>query len=105
MIWLVVVSCWAISFLFTGIETALLVLQPARLRHRAKTGDRRAQRLEHMLRHPERLLMTVLLVTNAADVIALLLITLQLRQHFALAGYGLAILICLPVYLFLLGVL
>ena len=41
MIWLLVALCWIISFLFAGIEAGLLALDPVRLRHRAKSGDRR----------------------------------------------------------------
>ena len=40
MIWLLVALCWIISFLFAGIEAGLLALDPVRLRHRAKSGDR-----------------------------------------------------------------
>ena len=55
MIWLLVVLCWLVSFLFAGIEAGLLALDPVRLRHRAKSGDRAALRLEQLLRRPERL--------------------------------------------------
>ena len=68
MIWPLVALCWIISFLFAGIEAGLLALDPVRLRHRAKSGDRAARRLQEMLKQPERLLITVLLVTNAADI-------------------------------------
>ncbi len=105
MIWLLVIACWVISFLFAGIEAGLLALDPVRLRTRAKNGDTAALRLERLLRHPERLLITVLLATNAADIIALLILTNQLVIAFGGAGYALAIAIALPVYLFLLGVL
>src|SRR2546423_13473687 len=98
-------TCWLISFLFAGIEAGLLALDPIRLRHRAKSGDRAAQRLQKMLDRPERLLITVLLATNAADIIALIIMTLQLVLAFGMFAYPLAILIALPGYLFLLGVL
>ncbi len=105
MIWLVVIACWLISFLFAGIEAGLLALDPVRLRTRAKNGDSAALRLQKLLRHPERLLITVLLATNAADIIALLILTLALVRAFHAAGYALAIIIALPIYLFVLGVL
>jgi putative hemolysin len=105
MIWLLVAFCWIVSFLFAGIEAGLLALNPVRLRHRAKAGDRGARRLEQMLKQPERLLITVLLVTNAADIIALIILTHGLDVRFGWIGYPLAIAIALPVYLFLLGVL
>ena len=105
MIWLLVALCWIISFIFAGIEAGLLALDPVRLRHRAKSGDRGARRLEKMLEHPERLLITVLLATNAADIIALIILTHELVLRLDWLGYPVAVAIALPVYLFLLGVL
>ena len=105
MIWLLVVLCWIISFLFSGIEAGLLALNPVRLRHRAKSGDGGAQRLQRMLKQPERLFITILLVTNAADIIALIILTQKLVIRWGWTGYPIAVAIALPVYLFLLGVL
>jgi putative hemolysin len=102
---LLVVLCWIISFLFSGIEAGLLALNPVRLRHRAKSGDGGAQRLQRMLKQPERLFITVLLVTNAADIIALIILTQKLVIRWGWTGYPIAVAIALPVYLFLLGVL
>ena len=103
MIWFLVALCWIISFLFSGIEAGLLALNPVRLRHRAKSSDRGAQRLQKMLKQPERLLITVLLVTNAADIIALVILTQELVIRRGWIGYPIAVAIALPVYLFLLG--
>src|SRR5207247_11437578 len=58
-----------------------------------------------LTKHPERLLATVLLCTNAADILALLLLTRQLVRSFGYAGYFFSLVIALPVYLFLLSVL
>src|SRR5438094_9573075 len=105
MIWLLVALCWIISFLFAGIEAGLLALDPVRLRHRAKSDDRGARRLQEMLKQPDRLLVTVLLVTNAADITALIILTHELVLRLGWPGYPIAVAIALPVYLFLLGVL
>lgn len=105
MIWVLVALCWIVSFLFAGIEAGLLALNPVRLRHRAKSGDTGARRLQEMLKQPERLLITVLLVTNAADIIALIILTRELVIRMGWIGYPVAVAIALPVYLFLLGVL
>lgn len=105
MIWLLVALCWMVSFLFAGIEAGLLALNPVRLRHRAKSGDQAARRLQEMLKQPERLLITILLVTNAADIIALIILTRELVIRFGWVGYPVAVVIALPVYLFLLLVL
>src|SRR5437762_815305 len=105
MIWLLVALCWIISFLCAGIEAGLLALDPVRLRHRAKSGDRGARRLQEMLKEPDRLLITVLLITNAADITGLIILTRQLDLRLGWLCYPIAVAIALPVYLFLLGVL
>ena len=102
---LLLLGCWAISFLFAGIEAGLLALDPVRLRHRAKSGDRAARRLEKMLQQPERLVITVLLATNGADVVGLIILTRTLVVAFGPIGYPITIAIALPIYLLLLGVL
>jgi len=98
-------GCWAISFLFNGIEAGLTSIDPVRLRHHVKLNRPSAVRLDRLLKTPGHLLVTVLLVTNFADIVALLLLTRFLVSRFATAGFLLAILIALPIYLFLLVVL
>jgi len=101
----IIVGCWAISFLFNGIEAGLTSIDPVRLRHHVKLNRPAAVRLDRLLKTPERLLVTVLLVTNVADILALLLVTRFLVFRFAETGFLLTVLIALPVYLFVLGVL
>lgn len=105
MIWLAVILLCAVSFLFSGMEAGLLAISPARLRHHVKQRTRGARRLERLLEHPERLLVTVLLVTNVADIVALLLATRELVRAFGMTGYVIAGLVAVPVHVFVLGVL
>jgi putative hemolysin len=98
-------GCWAISFLFNGIEAGLTSIDPVRLRHHVKLNRPSAVRLDRLLKTPGHLLVTVLLVTNFADIVALLLLTRFLVSRFATTGFLLAILIALPIYLFVLVVL
>ena len=102
---LLILCCWTVSFLFAGIEAGLLSVDPVRLRARAKRNERPALRLERLLKHPERLLVTVLLVTNMADIVGLLLLTRALVTRYGYGGFFGAIAIALPIYLFILGVL
>jgi putative hemolysin len=102
---LVIVGCWALSFLFNGIEAGLMSIDPVRLRHHVKLGRPEAVRLDHLLKTPERLLLTILLVTNFADIIALVLFTRIFVLRFGGAGFIVSVAIALPVYLFVLGVL
>jgi CBS domain containing-hemolysin-like protein len=101
----IIFCCWVVSFFFNGIESGLLSIDPVRLRQNVKRRVPAALRLNRLLKHPERLLATVLLFTNAADILGLLLLTRQLVQWYGHAGYFFALAIAFPVYLFLLSVL
>jgi putative hemolysin len=106
MIYAFFILClWTVSFFFAGIEAGLLSVNPVRLRHHVKQRQPSALRLDRLTKRPERLLITVLLITNLADILGLLLLTKLLVASFGLAGFLWAILIALPIYLFVLAVL
>ena len=96
---------WTISFLFAGIEAGLLSIDPVRLRHHVKQRSPAALRLDRLTKRPERLLITVLLVTNFANILGLLILTKLLVAQFGTVGFAIAIVIALPFYLFVLSVL
>jgi putative hemolysin len=102
---IIIVCCWIISFFFNGIESGLLSIDPVRLRQNVKRRVPAALQLNRLLKHPERVLATVLLVTNATDIVALLLLTSELFRWYGYAGFLFALVIALPVYLFVLSVL
>ena len=102
---IIIVCCWIVSFFFNGIESGLLSIDPVRLRQNVKRRVPTALQLNRLLKRPERLLATVLLVTNAADILALLMLTSELFRWYGYAGFLFALIIALPVYLFLLSVL
>ncbi|MEY2482274.1 MAG: magnesium and cobalt exporter, family [Verrucomicrobiota bacterium] len=102
---LAILFLWTISFFFAGIEAGLLSIDPVRLRHHVKQHRPAALRLDRLIKRPERLLITVLLVTNLANILGLLILTKLLVTRFGSAGFLWAILIALPIYLFFLGVL
>ena len=105
MIWLAVAGLCAISFLFAGIEAGLLSIDAVALRHYVKQRTHGARRLSRLLEHPGRLLVTVLLITNVADIFALLLATRTLVRSYGTAGYLSVAVAAIPIYLFVLGVL
>ena len=105
MITLFIICCWVVSFFFNGIESGLLSIDPVRLRQNVKRRVPAALLLNRLLKRPERLLVTVLLFTNGAEIVGLLLLTLQLVRKYGSAGFLIALAAALPVYLFLLGVL
>lgn len=104
MMWLVVLALCAVSFVFSGLEAGLLAADPVRLRHDAKQR-KGARRMARLLDHPQRLLVTVLVITAVADIVAILLATRLLVASYGIAGYLIAAAAALPVYLFVLGVL
>jgi putative hemolysin len=104
IIGLIIFCCWIVSFFFNGIESGLLSIDPIRLRQNVKRRVPAAVRLNRLLKHPERLLVTVLLITNAADILGLFLLTRGLVRSWGYTGYFISLAIALPVYLFLLSV-
>lgn len=88
MVWGVVGVALGVAFLFSGMEAGLLSLNRVRLRHRIKQGDRTALLLEAMLRDVERVFITVLVVTNLATLVAVVLSTRELVRWIGGWGYG-----------------
>ncbi len=105
MIWFAVLGLCAISFLFAGMEAGLLSVDPVALRQHVKQRTSGARRLSRLLERPGRQLVTVLIVTNVADIFALLLATRALIGSFGRVGYFIAVVGAVPIYLFALGVL
>lgn len=105
MISLALLLCLVTSFLFSGTEAGILSLNRVRLRHRLKINDPAARKLQRLVSHPERMLVTVLLVTNLMNICAILLITTVCVRAWGLAGYAAAIAICLPLCQFCLELL
>src|SRR5687768_14981211 len=99
MIWGVVLVCLLISFLFSGIEAGVLSVNRVRLRHKVKLKDPAALVLNRLLARPERVLVTVLVVTNLMNITAIVLTTQELVDRYGRAGYLLSLVGFLPVYL------
>lgn len=100
MTWLLVSLCLLISFLFSGVEAGILSINRVRIRQRMKTGDSAAIRLHKLLQEPERLLMTVVIVTNLMNIFAVTLTAREFVEHFGRRGYLFAFLAFFPLYLF-----
>lgn len=98
MIWTLVMLLLLVSFTFSGIEAGILSVNRVRLQHRLKAGDKAAIKLSLLLEHPQRLLGTVLLVTNFMNICALILATHELVRHLGVFGYFLSFLLFLPIF-------
>lgn len=100
ILWFLIGLCLFISFLFAGIESGILSINRVHLRHRADEGDPSAKTLQSMLQHPERILMTVVIVTNLMNIFAITLTTQIFVNWWDAAGYFISLLIFFPLYLF-----
>ena len=105
MIWWSLGICLLISFLFAGVEAGLLSINPVRLSHNVRKKAPGAVRLQALMRHPQRLLITVLLVTNLLKICTLLLITELLRDSIGDWSYVAAFFIAIPVFVVLIEML
>lgn len=99
MIWVAIIVCLLVSFVFSGIEAGIFSVSRVRLAHQAKQKEPAALKLERLLSRPDRLLVTVLIVTNFANISALILATTLLVERFGVNGYWVALAIYLPVFL------
>jgi putative hemolysin len=99
MIWALIILCLVVSFIFSGIEAGILSVSRVRLKHRVKLRDRAALILESLLEKPERLLVTVLVVTNLMNIFAITLAARELIAHYGVHGYWITLVAFLPVYL------
>jgi putative hemolysin len=88
-----------LSFLLSGLESAILAIGPARLHHAAKEGGRRARLVENLLTRRELLLGSILLINAAVNLMAFALITAETVGWFGMWGYLIASVVSLPVYL------
>lgn len=105
MIWAAVLCFLGFSFVFSGIEAGILSVNRVRLRHHVKNRDRAAIRLKRLLDKPERLLVTVLVVTNLMNIAAITLTSQALVGYIGWRGYLVTLGLFLPFNLFLLEVL
>lgn len=97
-VWVAIFGCLVVSFVFSGIEAGLLSVNRIRLRHRLKAKDPAAMLLNRLLANPERLLITVLIVTNLMNILALTLGVHELVGWLGTPGYFVAIAAAFPVW-------
>lgn len=99
MIWLALMAALALSFLLSGIESAVVSVSRVRVRHAADEGDARATQLLKLIENRDALLGAVTVVNHVTNLAAFVIITWELIQTLGPWGYGAGFLIALPVYL------
>ena len=100
MIWIGLLACLFISFLFSGIESGVLSVNRVRLRHHALRGEESAQKLDQLLLRMEQLMITVVLITNGANILAITLLYSEFARWLGAWGALATLLVALPLFLF-----
>jgi CBS domain containing-hemolysin-like protein len=93
-----ILGCLLVSFVFSGIEAGILSVNRVRLLHRVRAKERAAIVLDRLLAHPERILISVLVVTNLMQILALSIGVAEATKHFGDWGYALVLVVALPVW-------
>ena len=88
-----------LSFLLSGMESAVLSISRVRVRHAADEGDEKAAQLLPMLNDREGLLGAVTVANHIANVSAFGLIIWRLVNVMGPGGYAVGFLLALPVFI------
>ena len=103
MIWLIIALLIVISFLFSGLEAALLTISRARVRHEAREDEHpQAEKLDRLIRHRDEVLITILVINNGLNVMAFALLAYALTHAVSLPvhwGYLISFAVSLPIYI------
>lgn len=89
-----------VSFLFSGIESGVLSVNRVRLRHNARLGEEAALQLDALLLRMERLMTTVVLITSAANVVAVTVLYHWFTERLGVGGAIAALAVALPIFVF-----
>lgn len=96
MIWIAIFACLFISFIFSGIESALLSVNRVRLHHYAKAGHDVATTLHSLLKRTGRLLVTVTAFSTIFRILALALLYSFLSSKIGIFGAAAFIALGIP---------
>lgn len=96
---LVLLLCLALSFLLSGIESAILSVSRVRVRHAANEGDVRAKRLLPLIEDRDALLGCVTVANHVTNLVAFLILAWHVLGVSDFWSYALAFLLSLPVFL------
>lgn len=98
----IILALLLLAAIFCAAETAMLSASKARLYQRAREGNARAAQVLELLKHPEQLLATILIILTLVPVITSALTASVLDSHFGTLGIMLATAL-LAVLILLLG--
>jgi len=99
MTWLLLILCLALSFMLSGLESAVMAVSRVRVRHAASGGDLRARGLLPLLEDRDALIGCITVANHLTNLAAFLLIAFPVIHLASLWGYVLAFTLALPVFL------
>ena len=79
---LVLISLLILSGFFSGSETGMMAANKIKLKNLAKKPDRGAKRALKLLKRPDKLLSTILIGNNFANILASAIVTIIMINYF-----------------------
>ncbi|MBE7493378.1 MAG: DUF21 domain-containing protein [Verrucomicrobiaceae bacterium] len=99
MFWLLISVCFLLSFLLSGLESAVTAVSRVRVRHAAGAGDRRARGLLPLIEDREALLGCVTVANHIVNLTGFLLVALPLIRHASVEQVAVTFVVALPLFL------
>lgn len=75
------IICLIASFFFSGSETALTAINRMKVQLRAEQGDRMSEKLFLLISHPDRMITTILIGNNIANILLPTFLTIIALRH------------------------
>lgn len=99
MTWVLILFCFIVSFLLSGLESAVAAVSRVRVRHAASGGDARAASLLPLLEDREALLGCITVSNHIVNLTGFLLVALPLIDHASVMQVAVTFVLALPVFL------
>jgi CBS domain containing-hemolysin-like protein len=91
--------CLLLSFLLSGLESAVMAVSRVRVRHAAANGDPRARGLLALIEDRDALLGCITVANHIANLTVFLLVALPLVRHASVLESSIVFLLSLPIFL------
>jgi CBS domain containing-hemolysin-like protein len=99
MTFVLILLCLCLSFMLSGLESAVPAVSRVRVRHAASAGDRRAQRLLPLLEERDALIGCITVANHITNLSAFVLIALPVIRSASVWSFAAAFIFVLPVFL------
>jgi CBS domain containing-hemolysin-like protein len=99
MSYLAIGLCLLLSFLLSGLESAVMAVSRVRVRHAAANGDSRARGLLRLIEDRDALLGCITVANHITNLTMFLLVALPLVRHASVLESSIVFLLSLPLFL------